>query len=620
MPEPLGFRPYDPDPRIPLTPDLEPAATGRGYPSLVAAVRRLLEERGRGPSQRSHRTAERAGGPTERRRRGRRAPLVALDLYHAPGMDVFAERFRQAWEREQGPATWLDPRRALKDPERLDLDLAEFLTDDPVFGRLCDRDLSLFFDPARWHELVEEVGGALRGQRPVFVLGPGALLPPLRSRADVALYAEVPRETVFFASEAGLLRNLGDDRERGRWGRYKRSFYVDWPVQNRHLFEVLPACDLLIDMHDPEAPAFAEAPALLRAMAPAAERPFRVRSVFLPGVWGGHRLRRLVPGLPRDWPNCAWGFEVVAPENTVTFQSGDTRLRVPFELLLHCQARRILGPDNHRRFGAFFPIRFDFLDTIGGTNLSCQVHPPDGYISAHFGEPFAQHETYYILESEPGAKVYLGLGEHTGREDFLADVARAEADHVPFDITRHVEAWDSRPGDLFLIPAGTVHCSGAGNLVLEISATPYLYTFKIYDYLRPDLDGAPRPISYQRAFEVIDFSRKTGWVRRNLLPRPSLLAEGPGWRRLLLADSDLLFFVIERLEMTAACRDATTEQGVHVLCVVGGQGVRVVRGADGAALELSYAETGIVPGACGDYRLEPIGGEAVQVVKCYVRP
>jgi len=534
---------------------------------------------------------------------------------------VFLAQFRAAWETAYGPATWIDTRPALKESAVLARELQEFLTEDPVFGRVCDRDLTLFFHAGRWQTLIETVQAALRSADggPIFIMGPGALLSPLRFYSDVALYAAVPRETIFFASEAGVGRNLGDDQDRGKWPRYKRSFYIDWPVQDRHFFAVLPACDFLIDMHDVARPAFVDARLFLEGLADAAQRPFRVRSIFMPGVWGGHRLQHLIPGLPSEWPNCAWGFELVAPENSVTFELGDVSMRVPFNLFMHFQAARILGRDNHRRFGDFFPIRFDFLDTIEGTNLSLQVHPPDTYINAHFREPFAQHEMYYILESRPGAKVYLGLQEATSRESFLNDVAHAQSQHIPFEITKHVNAWDAAQGDLFVIPAGTVHCSGANNLVLEISATPYIYTFKLYDYLRPDLDGQPRPISYQRAFEVIDFHRKTGWVREHLLAKPRRLAEGQGWRRLLLTDTDLVFHSVERIEMTTSYTDTTEFDGVHVLCVVEGQGARVVREADGAALELSYAETIIIPGACGPYRLEPFGDAEVKVVKAYIR-
>ena len=598
--QPTGYRAYDPDPTTPTGPrKTGPGAAASGYAALVAALAARLGRPGRAGTVRG---------------------LVSVDVYHAPQADAFLAQLRAAWEADHGPAAWFDTRQALKAPARLQADLQEFLTDDPVFGRVCDRDLSLFFDPVRWQQLAAAVEAARRAPAPgaMFVVGPGALLSPLRLYSDAALYALVPRESIFFASEAGRLHNLGDDQERGRWPRYKRSFYVDWPVQNRHLFEVLPACDYLVDMTDAAAPAHVDTRRLLDGLAYAAQRPFRLRSLFMPGVWGGQRLRELVPGLPDEWPNCAWGFEVVAPENSLALDFDGTRVQVPFELGLHFEAARVLGLSHYRRFGEYFPIRFDFLDTIGGTNLSCQVHPPDAYINAHFREPFAQHEMYYILENRPGAQVFLGLQADSSREAFVADVVRAQSEQVPFEISQHVNAWEARPGDLFVIPAGTVHCSGADNLVLEISATPYIYTFKIYDYLRADLDGKPRPISYERALEVIDFGRTTGWVREHLLARPRVVAEGEGWRRLALADAGLVFHAVERLELTAACADTTERQGVHVLCVVAGQGVRLVRAADGAELALTYAETAIIPAACGAYRLEPIGSDEVQVVKCYV--
>jgi len=554
---------YRPDPTIPAQ-----GPAGKGYEELLAALAR-------------HQT-------------------VVVDTYHAPGTDEFLARLCERWQ-----GAWFDTREALKSPAELAAELAPYLTDDPVFGRVCDREIDLFFDPARWLELCRRVRAT---PGPKLIAGPGALASPLRSYADFAVIAQVPREVVFLST----LANLGDDQDRGHWGRYKRSFYVDWPVQNRHQFRLLSACDLLVDLSAPE-PAFVGVPELLAAFGQAATAPFRIRSLFMPGVWGGTRLRELVPGLPAEWPNCAWGFEVVGPENTVTFEFPEARLGMAFDLFMHYQAEAILGHAHHRKFGEFFPIRFDFLDTIGGTNLSCQVHPDDAYINAHFREPFAQTETYYIMEATPEAQVFLGLTEETSRESFLADVRRATHEARPFEIATHVNAWPARPGDLFLIPPGTVHCSGAGNLVLEISATPYIYTFKLYDYLRADLDGKPRPISYERAFEVLDFSRTTPYVREELLARPQLLAQGEGWARYLLADHPLLFHVIERLELSGPYDDRT--EGVHVLCVVEGPGVTIE--TEGGEHILEYAETAILPAACGAYRLTPRGPS--QVVKCFLR-
>jgi hypothetical protein len=74
--------------------------------------------------------------------------------------------------------------------------------------------------------------------------------------------------------------------------------------------------------------------------------------------------------LPSDVPNYAWCFDCVPEENRLLFNFGSTRVEVPAMNLTLLYPRELLGQSVYSRFGAEFPIRFDFLDTLGGGNIS----------------------------------------------------------------------------------------------------------------------------------------------------------------------------------------------------------------------------------------------------------
>ena len=180
-------------------------------------------------------------------------------------------------------------------------------------------------------------------------------------------------------------------------------------------------------------------------------------------------------------------------------------------------------------FGAEFPIRFDFLDTMGGGNLSFQVHPDPAYIRDTFRMPYTQDESYYLVDAAPDATVYLGLRDDVDPDEMIAALAEANDGGAPFDAERFANRWPAKKHDHFLIPAGTLHCSGANSMVLEISATPYLFTFKLWDWGRMGLDGRPRPIHLDHGKKVISWERTTEWVREHLVNRIEPVAAGDGW-------------------------------------------------------------------------------------------
>jgi len=298
------------------------------------------------------------------------------------------------------------------------------------------------------------------------------------------------------------------------------------------------------------------------------------------------------------------------------------RIEIPSQDLVLLHPRALLGEKVHARFGAEFPIRFDFLDTIGGQNLSFQVHPLTEYIQQQFGMHYTQDESYYILEAEPGAVVYLGT--KTGIEPLamLDDLRAAGRGEKAFDNARFVNQIPARKHDHFLIPAGTVHCPGSGTMVLEISATPYIFTFKLWDWGRLGLDGLPRPVHLDHGEQVIDWQRDTQWVEENLVNRIDPIAEGEGWREERTGMHEREFIETRRHWFTAPVTHHT-QGGVNVLNLV--EGAQAVVDSPSGAFEpftVHYAETFIIPAAVGEYRISPAGegiGQQLATIKAWVR-
>jgi mannose-6-phosphate isomerase class I len=389
--------------------------------------------------------------------------------------------------------------------------------------------------------------------------------------------------------------------------RWKRPLIAKW--------------DFVLDTTSPRQPKLAEGEAVRRGLRHALTRPLRVVPLFDPAPWGGQWMKE-VCDLDRSAKNYGWCFDCVLEENSLLLGFGEKRLELPSIDLVFAQPRSLLGEAVHARFGDEFPIRFDFLDTIGGGNLSFQVHPLTEYIQQHFGMHYTQDESYYLLDAGQGASVYLGLRDGVDRAAMVRDLEVAQAGGAHFQAEKYANNWPAKRHDHFLIPAGTVHCSGAESMVLEISATPYIFTFKMWDWGRLGLDGKPRPIHLEHGTANIQWDRTTEWTRRNLVNRIEPLGLGDGWREERTGLHEREFIETRRHWFTKTVPH-DTRGGVNVLKLVAGEEA-MVESPDGAfdPLLVHYAETFIVPAAVGRYTIRPhgmsVGCECV-TMKAYVR-
>lgn len=539
--------------------------------------------------------------------------IICVDCYHGVWED---EVLRSLAEGLKPDHVFLAGDAALP-KDRVNAMLAYNVTDDRVFGVMSHHRIGQFFDQDKLGQMREEIAMA---QGTILVFGVGAAL---LCEPDLLVYADMARWEIQQRFRAGKLANwLNDNYDEDTLRKYKRAFFVDWRVMDQHKMSLFDRIDYLVDTNCEAQPRMMTGEIYRAALAQAVTQPFRVMPYFDPGVWGGQWMKT-VCGLDPDKPNYAWSFDGVPEENSLLIEVNGIVLETPAINLVLSRPRQLLGDKVHARFGAEFPIRFDFLDTMGGGNLSLQVHPLTEYIQNTFGMHYTQDESYYILDADENEDTHVYLGCKTGIDkDEFARALEESQTTGRFDAEKYVNVIPAKKHDHFLIPGGTIHCSGKNCMVLEISATPYIFTFKLWDWGRLGLDGRPRPIHLQHGMKNIQFDRDTEWVMNNLVGRVEVLHEEDGVREERTGLHEREFIETRRHWFTKKV-EHDTHDGVNVLNLVEGEEA-IVESPDGAfePFVVHYAETFIIPAAVGRYTIAPHGpsvGKELATVKAYVR-
>lgn len=492
------------------------------------------------------------------------------------------------------------------------------VTDDEVFGYITRLNMRDFFDA----ELVNDFKKVIseHSDDTIFLYGPGASL--LTDVYDVLVYFDMPRWEIQLRFRKNEVDNLGvKNRLLKASLQYKQAFFVDWRVCDKHKKTLMSSWDFVVDTTLPLQPKIINGAALNKAFQQTASQPFRLVPFFDPGPWGGQWIKEYCD-LDRQEKNYAWGFDCVPEENSLLFKCKDIVFETPAINLVFASAEALLGKAVQARFGDEFPIRFDFLDTIQGGNLSLQVHPTTDYIREHFGMQYTQDESYYMLDTEPDACVYLGFKDDIDPDKMIGALKNAHQQGTHFDADAFAARWPVKKHDHVLIPAGTIHCSGKNAMVLEISATPYIFTFKLWDWGRMGMDGKPRPINIDHGKNVLDWSRTTAYTQRELINTVTIVGEGDGWIEERTGLHEREFIETRRHWFTRVVLHET-HQSVNVLNLVEGKEAIVESPTgDFAPFVVHYAETFVIPEQVKTYTIRPYGkgeGSRCATIKAWVR-
>lgn len=497
--------------------------------------------------------------------------------------------------------------------------IKDCLTEDRVFGVLSHYTIEQFFRPEKIAE-AQQALAEVSGITIVYGTGTTVVCQP-----DILIYADLARWEIQSRYRYENMPNWkSNNADEDALKKFKRGYFFEWRLADRQKKKLFDQVDFLLDTNCTKAPKMVAGDSYRQALQEVARRPFRLVPYFDASVWGGQWMKEHF-GLDSKADNFGWAFDGVPEENSILLNFNGTKIEVPAINVVFRHPNELLGEKVHWRFGTEFPIRFDYLDTMEGGNLSLQVHPLVEYAQDKFGIHYTQDESYYILEATERSTVYLGVKTGIDKTELIADLKRAARGEIAFPDEKYVNVFPVKKHDHVSIPAGTIHCGGPDTVVLEISATPYIFTFKLWDWGRTGLDGLPRPVHIDHGEPNILLERDTTFAdhqlinrkeddHENLSTQPGVVTEKTGLHGLEFIETHRHWF--------KQSAEFETHESVNMLNLVEGT-TALVESLDQSfqPFPVNYGETFIVPECVKNYRIKNTGDQKkeIAIIQAFVR-
>lgn len=277
--------------------------------------------------------------------------------------------------------------------------------------------------------------------------------------------------------------------------------------------------------------------------------------------------------------------------------------------------QEILGKQIAEKFNNRMPLLLKLLDTA--ENLSVQVHPNDDYHRLKPGE-MGKTEAWYIVAAEPGCGLYLGLRPNVTAEALRAAIPRRD------DISQFMNFVPVQPGDVYFIPAGTIHAIGKGITLIEPQQTSET-TYRFWDWNRlydetgkPSSVGKPRALHIEDSFAVTNFSaiRGDAFVA-SIKSRPKLVFEDGGNENRLLLETP--HFAIEKITLKNAKPFMTLKDDFfQTLTVIRGS-IQLRSTHQNGVFEnpIPTGQSVLIPACVSNFELELSGTEPAEIIKVY---
>ncbi len=214
-------------------------------------------------------------------------------------------------------------------------------------------------------------------------------------------------------------------------------------------------------------------------------------------IWGGDKLAKAgkKPSPKANPEKIGESWEVSGVPGDISVVANGFLKNNNLQELIEVYMGDLVGDSVYEKYGLEFPVLVKFIDAHDV--LSVQVHPDDALAEKRHNSR-GKTEMWYVVDAEPGGFLYVGFKRELSREEYAVAVESGSLSEL-------LERYEVKKGDVYFIPAGTVHAIGRGVLIAEIQETSNI-TYRIDDWGRVGKDGKPRQLHTELAIDAIDFS------------------------------------------------------------------------------------------------------------------
>jgi mannose-6-phosphate isomerase len=226
--------------------------------------------------------------------------------------------------------------------------------------------------------------------------------------------------------------------------------------------------------------------------------PLKFNPILKERIWGGKALAEKYHKTDETQTKFGESWEISDIEDDISVVTNGFLAENDLQELIETYMGELVGDAVFDKNGLGFPLLIKIIDAKD--DLSVQVHPDDTLAQQRY-EQNGKTEIWYVIHAEENAGIYVGFNKPVNKQDYIDAVTNK-------NIASLLQFYPVNKGDLFFIPAGTVHALGKGVSVIEIQQ-PSDITYRIFDWNRVDDSGLPRELHIAEAVDAIHFEEES---------------------------------------------------------------------------------------------------------------